>query len=138
MDIILSNEQRTETLHLPIIPEDLEVSSPHNNEVFSTVDGGDINLVGRPGLKSIPLSSWFPMKEYPFAKSSVLAPEGKEFFEKYKRTRSPIRVVIISKSGYTFHNELYVIEEFVFGYDRTGDMKYTVNLKQFVPKKVTI
>ena len=138
MDIIISNEQRTETLHLPIIPENLEVSFPHNNEVFSTVDGGDINLVGRPGLKSIPLSSWFPSKEYPFAKSTVLMQEGKEFFVKYKRTRKPIRVVIINNNGYTFHNELYVIEEFTFGYDRAGDMTYTVNLKQFVPSRVSI
>ena len=138
MEIILSNEKRTEILQLPIIPEALEVSFPHNNEVFSTVDGGDINLIGRPGLKSISLNSWFPSKEYSFAKSPVLMSEGKEFFVKYKRIREPIRVVIINKNGYTFHNELYVIEEFTFGYDRAGDMTYTVNLKQFVPSRVSI
>ena len=64
--------------------------------------------------------------------------EGKEFFVKYKRIREPIRVVVINKNGYTFHNELYVIEEFTFGYDRAGDMTYTVNLKQFVPSRVSI
>lgn len=138
MDIIISDQNRTETIQLPIIPENLEVSFPHNNEVFSTVDGGDINLIGRPGLKSISLSSWLPSKEYPFAKSSVLMSEGKEFFVKYKRTRKPVRVVIVSDSGYTFHNELYVIENFTFGYDRVGDMTYTLDLKQFVPSKVVV
>ena len=136
MDIIISDQNRTETIQLPIIPERLDVSFPHNNEVFSTVDGGDINLIGRPGLKSISLSSWLPGKEYPFAKSNLQMYEGKEFFVKYKRIRKPIRVVIISNSGYTYHNELYTIENFTFGYDRAGDMTYTLDLTQFVPSKV--
>lgn len=138
MDIIFSNETRTETLQLPIIPADLEISFPHNNEVFSTVDGGEINLIGNPGLKSIPIKSWFPSKEYPFAKSKVLMQEGKEFFVKYKRIKKPLRVVVINNEGYAFHNELYVIEEFTFGYDRAGDMTYSLSLKQFVPSKVSI
>ena len=136
MEIIISNENRTETIQLPIIPESLEVAFPHNNEVFTTVDGGDINLIGRPGLKSITLSSWLPGKEYTFAKSPLLMYEGKEFFVKYKRTRKPVRVVIVNNNGYTYHNELYAIEEFSFGYDRVGDMPYTLVLKQFVPSKV--
>lgn len=136
MDIIISDQNRTETIQLPIIPEQLEVSFPHNNEVFSTVDGGDINLIGRPGLKSVTISSWLPGKAYPFAKSTLLMYEGKEFFVKYKRTRKPIRVVIVNNNGYTYHNELYAIEEFSFGYDRVGDMPYTLVLKQFVPSKV--
>ena len=137
MDIIFSSEDRKEILQLPIIPEELEVTFPHNNEVFSTVDGGDISLIGRPALKSITLNSWFPMKEYSFAKSPILAPEAKEYFVKFKRERKPIRIVIINKVGYTFHNELYAIEEFNFGYDRVGDMTYTLKLTQYVPKKVT-
>lgn len=136
MDIIFSADNRKETLHLPIIPEELDVSFPHNNEVFTTIDGGDINLIGKPGLKSISFASWFPMKEYPFAKSSVLAPECKEFFVKWKRLRKPIRVLIINKNGYTFHNELYAIDDFTFGYDRVGDMTYSLKLSQFVEKQV--
>lgn len=138
MDIVISNRNRTEILVLPFIPQDLEVSFPHNNEVFTTVDAGDVNLIGRPGLKRISLSSFFPKKAYPFAKSAVLMAEGKEFFVKYKRTREPIRVVITNNEGYTFHNDLYVIENFTFGYDRIGDMIYTVDLAQFVASKVTI
>ena len=137
MDIIFSAEDRSETLQLPIIPEELKVSFPHNNEIFSTVDAGDINLIGRPGLKSLTIDCWFPMREYPFAKSSVLAPEAKEFFVKYKRQRKSLRVVVINNGGYSFHNELYAIDEFTFGYDRVGDMPYSLKLTQYVPKQVT-
>lgn len=138
MNIVFSNEDRTEVLQLPIIPENLEINFPHNNETFSTIDSGDINLVGRAGLKSISLSSWFPMKQYSFAKSSVLAPEGKEFFVKYKRERKPLRVVIYNDSGYTYHNETYVIEDFTFGFDRVGDMPFSLSLKQYVYKRVSL
>lgn len=138
MNVIFSSEDRSETLQLPITPENLEVDFPHNNETFSTIDSGDINLVGRPGLKSIQLDTWLPMKPYSFVKSNVLAPEGKEFFVKYKRERKPLRVVIYNDSGYTFHNELYVIESFVFGFDRVGDMTISLSLKQYVYKRVSL
>ncbi|EON70454.1 hypothetical protein [Lysinibacillus sphaericus] len=136
MDIVFSDENRNEILHAPIIPVELEVSFPHNNQVVSTINGGDINLIGQAGLKSLTFSSWFPIREYSFVKSKVLAPEAKEYFVKWKRQRKPIRVVITSKGGWEIHNELYTIEEFNFGYDRVGDMTYTLKLTQFVRKQV--
>lgn len=137
MDIFVSDENRKEVLQLPIIPDNFEgVKFPHNNQVFQTISDGDIKLIGMPGLKSIPLNSWFPMKEYPFAKSPLMGTEAKEFFVKWKRKRRPIRVIIVNNNGYEFHNELYAIEEFTFGYDRAGDMTYSLALEQFIPKQV--
>ncbi|MER2039720.1 MAG: hypothetical protein ABS944_16355 [Solibacillus sp.] len=136
MDIFVSSEDRKEVLQLPIIPEELSVKFPHNNQTFSTISEGDIKLIGMPGLKSIAFDSWFPMKEYSFAKSPLLGTEAKEFFVKWKKKRRPIRIVIVNNNGYEFHNELYAIEEIGFGYDRVGDMTYSLSLEQFVPKKV--
>lgn len=136
MDIVFSAENRKETLHLPIIPETIDIAFPHNNQVFSTIEDGDINLIGMQGLKSISFSSWFPMKEYYFAKSKVTGEEGKAFLTKWKRKRRPIRIVITNKNGLELHNELYAIESFDFGFDRTGDMTYSLNLKQFITKQV--
>lgn len=137
MDIFVSSEDRKEVLQLPIIPPDFEgVKFPHNNQTFSTISEGDVKLIGKEGLKSIALKSWFPMKEYSYAKSPLLGTEAKEFFVKWKKKRRPIRVVIVNDNGYEFHNELYAIDDFVFGYDRAGDMTYSLSLEQFVPKKV--
>lgn len=136
MDIFVSSEDRKEVLQLPIIPEELSVKVPHNNQTFSTISGGDIKLIGMSGLKAIAFDSWFPMKEYSFAKSPLLGTEAKEFFVKWKRKRRPIRIVIVNNNGYEFHNELYAIDDFTFGYDRAGDMTYSLSLEQFVPKKV--
>ncbi|AVK82458.1 hypothetical protein C3943_02295 [Lysinibacillus sp. B2A1] len=137
MDIFVSSEDRKEVLQLPIIPTDLSVKFSHNNQTFSTISAGDIKLIGMAGLKAISIDSWFPMREYSFAKSPLLGTEAKEFFVKWKRKRRPIRIVIVNNAGYEFHNELYAIEEFTFGYDRVGDMTYSLSLEQFVPKKVT-
>lgn len=132
MDIIFAENDRSRILHLPIIPETIEIEFPHNNMVFSTISGGDIYLLGMPGLKSVSFSSWMPMKPYPFAKSKVLATEGKEYFVDWKRERKPFRMIIINNAGRALHNELYAIEQFNFGYDRAGDMTYTLQLKQYV------
>lgn len=136
MDIFVSSEDRKEVLQLPIIPKELDIKFPHNNQTVSTTSAGDIKLIGMPGLKGFVIQSWFPMKEYSFAKSSLLGIEAKEFFVKWKRKRRPIRVVIVNTNGYEFHNELYAIEQFIFGYDPVGDMTYTLDLEQFVRKQV--
>lgn len=136
MDIILTTNDRSEILHLPIIPESIEVQFPHNNQTFTTISSGEINLIGLPALKTINFSCWFPMKPYSFAKSSILGYEAKEYIVKWKRTRTPIRVVITNKEGRDVHNELYAIENFTFGFDRVGDMTYTLDLKQFVNRRV--
>lgn len=136
MDIFVSSEDRKEVLQLPIIPKELDIKFPHNNKTISTTSAGDIKLIGMPGLKGIVLKSWFPMKEYSFAKSPLLGIEAKEFFVKWKRKRRPIRIVIVNNNGYEFHNELYAIDEFIFGYDVVGDMAYTLDLGQAPRKQV--
>lgn len=136
MEITFSANNRKDILHLPIIPETLDISFPHNNQTFTTISEGDINLIGMAGLKEISFSSWFPMREYLFAKSKVTGIDGKEFFTKWKRKRKPIRIVITTSQGVELHNEEYAIEEFIFGYDRVGDMTYSLNLKQFITKQV--
>lgn len=136
MDIVFSAENRKEVLHAPIIPEAMQISFPHVNQTIQTINDGEINIIGLPGLKAISFSSWIPNRKYSFAKSSVLAPQAKEFFTKWKRKRRPIRIVITSNNGWEIHNELYAIEDFTFGFDKVGDMTYSLSLKQFVPKQV--
>ncbi|BAK15856.1 uncharacterized protein containing LysM domain [Solibacillus silvestris StLB046] len=136
MEIVFTDENRIEILHLPIIPETFDVSFPHNNETITTISDGDMLVLGLPGLKTIAFNCWLPNKSYSFAKSKVMAQQGKDFFTKWKRKRRPIRIVVTSKDGWEIHNELYAIDDFTFGYDRVGDMPYSLSLTQFIPKKV--
>lgn len=136
MEIVFSAENRKETLHLPIIPEQFEVSFPHKVEVIETINEGEMSIIGNAQLKGISFECWVPSKSYSFAKSNVLAPQLKEFFTKWKRKKRPVRIVVTSSSGWEIHNELYAIANFTFGYDRVGDMPYKLELIQGTPKQV--
>lgn len=135
MDVVFSGDSRKDILHIPIPPSELEISFPHNNMTINTAIGGQLKLIGQPGLKGISFESWAPIRAiYPFVKSNVLAPQLKEFFVKYKRKRQPIRIVITNKDGYELHNERYGIDNFTFGYDRVGDMPFKLSLESLGDK----
>ena len=63
MDIYLSVNNREQILKLPVLPAEFTVSKPHTNEVFETVTQGQMELIGRPALKSISWSRIFPMRD---------------------------------------------------------------------------
>lgn len=59
MDIFLSTMDRKQIIQLPIVPAEFKIPSPVNNEVFTTINQGDIKLLGRRGLKSLTIDSFF-------------------------------------------------------------------------------
>lgn len=130
MEVVFSTQNRKKILHVPIPPEELEISFPHNNVTIDTANGGQLKLIGEAGLKGISFESWVPNEQkYSFVKSKVLAPELKSFFTTEKRNKRPVRIVLTYKNGYELHNELYAIDDFTFGYNRTGDMTYKLSLE---------
>ena len=50
----------TDKFKLPVTPEKFEVTVDHKNTVVNIVSLGDINLLGKTGLKAVSLSSFFP------------------------------------------------------------------------------
>ena len=68
MDIYLSVNNREQVICLPVLPAEFTVSKPQKNEVFETVDQGELKLIGKAGLKGITISSFFPVRDYPFLK----------------------------------------------------------------------
>ncbi|WP_369899741.1 hypothetical protein [Bacillus manliponensis] len=137
MDIIFSANNRYEVLQLPIVPEGQEWEAPHKNESFDTVQHGELNLIGLSGLTTLNISSFFPNKPYTFAKSGVMGQYCVDFFDKIKRNREPVRIVIISKRGYELLNILVTIESFSWGIDRAGDFPYKLDLKEYKQAVVT-
>ncbi|ABR48580.1 conserved hypothetical protein [Alkaliphilus metalliredigens QYMF] len=132
MDIFLSINNREQVIQLPIIPEDFQVEFSNNNETFATISQGDLNLIGNQGLKSIIIETFFPNKEYPYAKSKEFT--GDEFVElmfQWIERKVPIRVVITNNNGKEVVNLPVTIDSFNQGYDRTGDIGYFLGLRQF-------
>lgn len=130
MDIFLSNKNRSQIIKLPVIPSEIMIQSPNQNETFTTVAQGDILLIGPAGLKTLSLSSFFPVKNYPFLKDRTY--KGMEYvniIEKWKTSKEPIRLVIAAKKPLI---NMLCGFEFEYGIkDGSGDIHYTLTLTEF-------
>ena len=122
-------KQGEEALQLPVKPTEFTVTVAHRNTVVNVIQLGDINLMGKTGLREIPLSSFFPAKDYNFSNNS----ERKEpiacvnLIESWRTSGKPVRVIITD-----LLNMEATIESFAWGErDATGDIYYTLALKEY-------
>jgi len=124
---------------LPVKPSDFTVSVGHKNTVVNVIQLGDINLIGKTGLREISLSSFFPAKDYNFSNNSDRKSPITyvERLEKWRNAGEPIRVIITG-----ILNMESTIESFTYGeQDATGDIYYTLHLKEYKKiktKKATV
>lgn len=126
-------------LQLPVKPSEYTVTVVHRNTVTNVIQVGDINLIGKTGLREITLSSFFPEKDYNFSNNSGRKEPLayiKEL-EDWRISGNPVRVIITG----TLNMEA-TIESFSYGErDATGDIYYTLYLKEYKKiktKKATV
>lgn len=118
---------------LSVNPEDYTVSVSQRNTVANVVQVGDINLIGKSGLREVALSSFFPAKPYNFAAFTDDPMAQVEKLEGWRTSGDPCRVVI----GRVLNMEC-TIESFNWGeQDATGDIYFTVVLKEYKRIKIT-
>ena len=122
-------KQGNEALQLPVKPTDFNVTVAHRNTVVNVIQLGDINLIGKTGLREVSLSSFFPAKDYNFSNNS-----GRKkpiscvnLLEKWRNSGKPVRVIITD-----LLNMEATIESVTWGErDATGDIYYTVAFKEY-------
>jgi hypothetical protein len=59
VDYYLSFNNNEERLRLPVIPSSFEISIPHQNTTVNITNLGEINLIGKPGLATMTIESFF-------------------------------------------------------------------------------
>ncbi|MDU6360293.1 MAG: hypothetical protein E6590_10015 [Clostridiales bacterium] len=131
MDFYLSYNNNEEQLRLPVIPDNFELSQRNNNTVVNINALGEINLIGKKGLASISLSSFFPAQEYYFCKYTGFPKpyECVKMIQKWKESGRPIRLIITGTSI----NYAMTIENFIFSeQDGTRDVYFTLELREYV------
>lgn len=118
---------------LPVKPSDYSVSVASKNTTVNVINIGDVNLIGKTGLREITLSSFFPAKDYNFSNNS----ERKtplayiQQIGKWRKSGEPIRVIITGSL-----NMECTIESISYGeQDATRDFYYSLQLKEY--KKIT-
>ena len=122
-------------LQLPVKPSDYNVTVASKNTVVNVIKLGDINLKGNTGLRGITLSSFFPAQDYNFSNNTDRQPpmDCVNLIEGWRTADEPIRVIITG----TLNMEC-TIESFDYGEkDATGDIYYSMSLKEYKKPKVT-
>lgn len=116
-------------LQLPVKPTEFNVTVTHRNTVVNVIQLGDINLMGKTGLREVSLSSFFPAKDYNFSiNSGRKSPMScVKQLEDWRNSGKPVRVIITD-----LLNMEATIESFTWGEkDATGDIYYTLALKEY-------
>ena len=130
MDYYLSFNNNKERIRLPVIPSYFEVTIPHQNTTVNINELGEINLIGKTGLVSMTIESFFPNQQYSFC----LYRDFQKPYEyikqllKWKDSGKPIRVIVTG----TPINYAMAIESLIYSeVDGTGDVYFTLEVREY-------
>ena len=129
MDIYLSVNNRAEVIRLPVLPASFTISKPQTTQVFETVSQGELQLIGTPKLKGITISSFFPVKDYPYLRDTSM--KGWEYvymIDTWILKKLPIRLVITD----TPINMAVAVTNFEYTVKTDGDLWYKLQLEEFI------
>lgn len=129
MDIFLSVNNREEIIQLPIVPSEFKINSPVNNETFTTINQGDIKLLGERGLKDLTINSFFPKRPYSFSRAKDYERwQYVEMIESWIERKLRVRLVVTGSPV----NMVTAIDNFEYGVqDGSGDIYYSLSLSEF-------
>lgn len=120
---------------LPVNPESFSFTEKHNNTSVNVNSIGEVNLIGKRGLKEGTISSFFPNQNYNFGNNSG---RKKPYVYvntilKWKEEGKPVRLIVGGNI-----NVQVTIESFKYGeQDGTGDVYYLLGVKEYRAVTVT-
>ena len=130
-----------EKIKLPFLPSGYDIQSPQNNETVTTVNGKEITLIGKKGLRSVSWSSWFPKgKPSYLQKKSGYTGKPWGYINKIGKMKGKVITLVMTGTNVNFQA---TIENFNYGEkDGSGDVEYSIELKEYpklqTKKKTTI
>ena len=128
MDIYLSVNNREDILKIPVLPAEYTISKPQGLQTFETVSKGELQLIGTPKLKGITITSFFPIRDYPYLRDTSM--KGQDYVYKIDTwilQKLPIRLIITD----TPINMVVAVKNFQYTTKTDGDLWYTLELEQF-------
>jgi len=132
MNIVVSANNNEEVLVFPVIPKDIQLKTPQENEDFKTINYGTLNLIGDIGLRTINISSIFPKEKKNWSKAgSVEGSQYVNFFEKWRAKKIPIRLIITLQDGSEWVNMACLIDNFDYSYDKQENINYSLDFKEY-------
>ena len=132
MEIWLS--MNDDKLRLPVLPQVVEVEVEQNNQTININELGDITLIGKSGLQSMNLDTFFPNQQYSFVEYARLPKpyDAVRKLDKWRKSGKPVRLIVTT----TGINLLMAIGKLSYReQDGTGDVHYSINLQEYKQPK---
>lgn len=116
-------------IQLPIPPSSFKVRVRQGNSTVNINNLGELNMLGKTGLITIGLRSFFPNQEYSFCQCTLDSPYSYvNTIDGWRTSGKPSRITISD----TPINYAVSIEEFEWGeHDGTGDVYFELELKEY-------
>lgn len=122
-------KQDKEELRLPVNPANYAISSIQQNTAANIIGYGEVNLLGKRGLKSITLATIFPTQAYDFCQYKKFPKplQCVKMINGFKESGAPVRIIITGAI-----NMLATVENFEYGEsDGTRDINFSLELKEY-------
>lgn len=127
-DITITLSCGEDEVELPVIPEKYTCSVGSIHETVNIINAGDYLMMGKTGLKTITLESFFPAQEYDFS-SGGGDPWG--MVDTIERMRTSGEKIDFSISGSSVEFSC-LIDAFEYGeQDGSGDVYYKISLREY-------
>lgn len=133
MEIIaFSANNQEEIVVLPVTPPGITIEQPQANDTYKGLMM-DLNIIGNVGLRTIEISSFFPVAQLPFMPAASVADPQiyLQFFEKWRRKKRPIRIVWTKNDRTERLNMPCTVDEFSYAVKKNGDVEYTMTLREY-------
>lgn len=120
----------TYSVNFPVSPADFEVTNPYNNQTVNIINLGDINMLGKRGLRTITFKSFFPAQAYSFVQTLALSGPY-DYVNQIKQMAESGSACNLAISG-TDVSMPVSIEDFTYGEkDGSGDVYFSISLKEY-------
>jgi len=116
-------------IQFPVAPSSFEVSVKQNNSMVNINNIGELNMIGKTGLATMSLASFFPAQQYMFCACTADDPYSYvKKIDDWRTSGKPCRFIISD----TPVNYAVTIENFKWGErDGTSDVYFTLDFKEY-------
>ena len=127
MDIFIKTEKQT--IQLPVLPSSFAIKGEMINTEVNVNSVGAVNLLGKRGLESIQIQSFFPAQQYGFLKCAAKKPY--QYCTELRRARNDNDICVLTITGTNISLKV-TIESCEYGEeDGVGDVAYTISFKEY-------